>query len=123
METLYQNLVNEIADLLPQNWGRVVMYSQITQNSYEIFFYVKKGEGYISVYNLEEETSLSKRDIRAAFKKIYELLLPDQIEKNWFCMTFILTKEGFFKVEYDYEDHSTNTLSYKSQWKSKYLID
>lgn len=123
METLYWNIVNEIAELLPQNWGKVVMYSQITQNSYEIFFYVKYGGKYKSVYNLEEETALSKREIRSAFKKVYELLLPDQIEKKWFCMTFILNNEGSFRVEYDYEDHSTNTFSYKSLWKSKYLID
>ena len=48
MERNYSLIVNELVGIQPQDWTRVVAYAQITEESYEIFFYSKVKDNYVN---------------------------------------------------------------------------
>lgn len=123
METIYQQIINIMVEVLPQYWQKFNLYAQITPNSYEIFFFVKIGENYINCFNLDKEYGISRKQVRVVSRSIYDILLSDQTEKKWFCMTTIIANDGSFHVDYDYQNHSENTFAYKEAWKAKYLTD
>lgn len=118
---LYKEIAENLVKVLPNGWEDVKLYAQLTKSSYEFFFHVKVNGEYIQCFNLEEKYGISKKMLRDVFKSLYALLKPDFEEKNWFVMTYSLTKAGKFNVDYEYTDYSEKTLEYKEQWKSKYL--
>ena len=118
---LYKEIAENLLDSLPKNWEDVKLYAQLTKSSYEFFFYVKVNGSYIQCFELEKSYLITRKQLRDTFKKLYSIVKPDFEEKKWFAMTFSLTNEGKFNVEYEYTDYTENTLEYKEQWKSKYL--
>lgn len=118
---LYKEIAENLLDSLPKNWEDVKLYAQLTKSSYEFFFYVKVNGSYIQCFELEKSYLITRKQLRDTFKKLYSIVKPDFEEKKWFAMTFSLTNEGKFNVEYEYTDYTENTLEYKKQWKSKYL--
>ena len=97
------------------------MYAQISKDSCEFFFHVKIGVKYINCFDLEKSYGISRKELREKFKELHVLLSPDQKEKNWYVLTFILNSDGKFSVEYEYTDYSENSLDYQRIWKEKYL--
>lgn len=118
---LYKEIAENLLDSLPKNWEDVKLYAQLTKSSYEFFFYVKVNGSYIQCFELEKSYLITRKQLRDTFKKLYSIVKPDFEEKKWFAMTFSLTNEGKFNVEYEYTDYTENTLEYKKLWKSKYL--
>ena len=70
---------------------------------------------------MEKSYGISRKELREKFKELHGLLSPDQKEKNWYVLTFILNSDGKFSVEYEYTDYSENSLDYQRIWKEKYL--
>lgn len=118
---VYTELGKNIIAVLPKNWERVCLYAQISKDSCELFFHVKIGDKYIYCFDLEKSYGISRKELREKFKELQGLLSPDQKEKNWYVLTFILNSDGKFSVEYEYTDYSENSLDYQRIWKEKYL--
>ena len=118
---VYTELGKNIIAVLPKNWERVCLYAQISTDSCEFFFHVKIGDKYIYCFDLEKSYGISRKELREKFKELHGLLSPDQKEKNWYVLTFILNSDGKFSVEYEYTDYSENSLDYQRIWKEKYL--
>src|SRR5574344_140035 len=110
--TLYQKIGSELVNVLPDNWEKVCLYAQVTEKSYEFFFHVKVDGEYIQCFNLEKTYNITRKELREVFKKLYDTLLGDQKEKNWYVLTYILEKSGKFTTEYEYNDHSEDSLGY-----------
>ena len=104
--TIYEKIIDELTAILPEN--------------YEFFFYVKLDGKFIQYIELEKLCGISKEEIRGVFDKLYDILLPDFMENAWNVMTYIVTNEGKYNVEYDYEDFD-DIISYRKAWKEKYL--
>lgn len=115
-------LADLLLPVLPKDWQNVCLYAQINEMSYEFFFYVKINNVYTQCFDLEKSYGISRKEFREAFKAMYKVLLPEQKEKKWFAMTFLLSCDGKFSAEYEYEDYSENTLEYKELWKKKFLV-
>ena len=119
--TDYIKIANLLVQLQPADWKKIVLYAQITRNSYELFFYTKIGSKYVQNFDFEKKYGITRKEFRDCFKKIYEELLPDHIENKWYVCTFILDYNGQFTTEYEYNDISEDFLHYKQFWKDKYI--
>lgn len=122
METIYSKVGLTLFNVLPNGWEKAILYAQITENSYELFYYAKVNGEYINNFDLEKEgLGFDRQEVRKHFREIYEILLPNYRENQWYAMTFILSKTGEFTVDYEYTDYSENSFEYKKLWKEKYL--
>lgn len=122
METIYSKVGLTLFNVLPNGWEKAILYAQITENSYELFYYAKVNGEYINNFDLEKEgLGVDRQEVRKHFREIYEILLPNYRENQWYAMTFILSKTGEFTVDYEYTDYSEDTFSYKKIWKEKYI--
>lgn len=119
---MLQSITENLIKVLPENWEKVASYIQVTESSYDIFFHVKLNGVYIQCFNLEKDYGITRKELRDSFKKIAESVKNDQNEKKWYVMTFLLSNDGKFSVEYEYNDYSENSIAYKNQWKTKYLV-
>lgn len=122
METVYSKVGLTLFNVLPNGWDKAILYAQITESSYELFYYAKVNGEYINNFDLEKEgLGVDRQEVRKHFREIYEILLPNYRENQWYAMTFILSKTGEFTVDYEYTDYSENSFEYKKLWKEKYL--
>lgn len=122
METIFSKVGAALVNVLPKDWEKVLLFSQITDGSFELFYYVKLYGKYYRNFDIENsEFGISRKEVCDCFRHIYTILLPDYHEKGWYAMTFILSKSGEFTVEYEYTDYSEDSLSYKKIWKEKYI--
>ena len=94
---IFNDITKNLVTVLPENWEKVCLYCQITNDSYEFFFHVKVDGIYIQSFDLEKSYKISRKELR-------------DLEKN-----------GKFSTEYEYTDYSENSLEYKKAWKEKYL--
>lgn len=117
---IYEKIIDELTVILPEKWEKVCLYSHVREDNYEIFFYVKVDGKFIQYIELEKLCGVSKEEIRGVFDKLYEILLPDFMENAWNVLTYIVTNDGKYNVEYDYEDFG-DIISYRKAWKEKYL--
>ena len=122
METIYSKVGLTLFNVLPNGWEKAILYAQITESSYELFYYAKVNGEFVNNFDLEKEgLGVDRQEVRKYFREIYEILLPDYRKKQWYAMTFILSKTGSFSVDYEYTDYSEDTFSYKKIWKEKYI--
>ena len=118
----YNKIAENLIMILPNDWEKVVLYTQINNDAYELFFHVKVDGNFYQCYNLDKVFGITSDQINATFDELYKLILPDWKDKYWFVCTFILDKNGEFKVDYEYTNYSESTLKYKKDWKNKYLL-
>ena len=120
------DISNLLVSIQPRGWQKVILYVNISKNSYEIFFYTKINGKYKKNFELEKiGYGLTREKTMKIFDEIYKHLLSDQIKNKWKVCTFILNKDGKVSMEYDY-DTNFNTFDeendYKEGWKEKYLV-
>ena len=117
---VYEKIIDELTAILPEKWEKVCLYAHVREDTYGFFFYVKLDGKFIQYIELEKQYGVSKEEVRGVFDKLYEILLPDFMENAWNVLTYIVTNEGKYNVEYDYEDFD-DIISYRKAWKEKYL--
>lgn len=123
---MIKGIANLLVSIQPRGWQKVILYANISKNSYEIFFYTKINGKYKKNFELEKlGYGLTREKTMKIFDEIYKLLLPDQRTFKWKVCTFILDKNGKVSMEYDY-DTNFNTFDeeneYKEGWKEEYLV-
>ena len=119
-DIIYEKIIDELTAILPEKWEKVCLYSHVREDTYEFFFYVKLDGKYIQYVELEDLCGVSKEEIRGVFDKLYDILLPDFMENAWNVLTYIVTNDGKYNVEYDYDDID-NSIVYQENWEEKYL--
>ena len=114
---LYTQITEKLVPLLPSDWEKVHLYSQITEDAYEFFFYVYVDGKYIQCFELNNEDA-----ILDAFDELNNIMTPDWQEKKWSVCTFSLDNKGQVNVDYDYSELPDEILGYKEAWEKKYLV-
>jgi hypothetical protein len=118
----FQEIANILVSVLPENWTEVKLFSHVDQASYEFFFFVKIDGDYINNFDLEQKYSITRKDMRTAFRKLYENMQESQNKDGWKVATFIMDSKGNFKIEFDYDiTPELIDYEYKQHWKIKYL--
>ena len=125
----FEIIANKIQDILPQGWKKVVFYAEVTDDSYEMFYYAFTSESDkpIQCYDLPELYEINEDQIDAIFEEIYEPLreerssLVSEGKEAWTNYTLILTEDGHFKVDYDFTSLEDGGYEYRKSWKNKYI--
>ena len=118
----YEKLLDELLDVVPANWKKVVLYAEYTTASYSFKYFVSSEDKYIDCFDLKgiDETLLIQK-----FMKLDEIIRPSRAglsgKNKWSVMTVVFQNDGNFKTEFDYTDISENSVEYFQKWKTKYL--
>lgn len=130
LNQIYQKIASTINETIPEEWDKVFIYGEITEDMQKTFFnYWPKGSNK-SVYSLDIpelfDISEDEQD-ELRYQLIDELTeLWEEFKNNeqgvWTNLTFILESSGKFKVDYDYTDLSeTSPRKQHILWDYKYL--
>lgn len=118
----YEKLLDELLDVVPANWNKIVLYAEYTAASYSFKYFVNSEDKYIDCFDLKgiDETLLIQK-----FMKLDEIIRPSRAglsgKNKWSVMTVVFQNDGNFKTEFDYTDISENSVEYFQKWKTKYL--
>lgn len=120
LETL---IYDKIKKMLPQEALKTAIYANVSDTSYEIFFYCFFAQGeYRQCYELAEEDILDAHLLDAAFAEMAGVIKADKNYKigckNLF--TFIIDSEGI-KTVVEYLDNADRIYRVKKEWQEKYI--
>ena len=123
---LFAEIASQLQKILPVSWKKVCLYADVSEESYEMFYYVffDKQVDSVQCYQLPQKFNISESDIDEVFAILAELLRTRKQEgdETWKVFTFILSFDGEVDVYYAYDDHSEDSLAFKCKWKQQYLI-
>lgn len=125
----FEIIADKIQDVLPNGWKKVVFYAEVTDDSYEMFYYVftSGSDKPIQCYDLPDKYEIDEDQIDAVFEKIYEPLRKERSglvaegKEPWTNYTLLLTNDGSFKVDYDFTSLEDGGYEYRKTWRKKYI--
>ncbi len=125
----FELIADKLQDILPQGWNKVVFYAEVTDDSYEMFYYVFTSESDkpIQCYDLPDLSDIEENQIDAIFEELYEPLRKERADlvtegkDPWTNYTLVLTDDGHFKVDYDFTSLEDGGYEYRKAWKKKYI--
>lgn len=120
---VYQNVLDSILSLGISEWENVVFFSEYGNGSYEMKFYVKSNGAYKDCFSLGVPDKTIMDMFFELDKKICDFRknISDNKRELWSVMTIIFGSDLQFKAEFDYSEIDDD-ISYKSEWKKKYLV-
>lgn len=121
---LYQNIFDLLADVLPENWSKLVFMAGYTEGSYSMKYYVKTGTtDYLDCFELG---NIDNIQILQLFLKINKIISQERSSlknsERWNVISMIVDSGGKMKTDFDYSDISNDMIKYEEQWKRKYLV-
>ena len=117
IENSLNNKFDNLMQLIPAGWEKVILFSQIEKLHYNIFFYVKFKDKYIQCYNLETLCGTTEKEIDEFAEDWYRALIEEKKDEKWVYCTASINADYSFMVDYSYED-DFDLIS----WKKKYLV-
>lgn len=119
---LFQEIFDKLQDGLPEEWDKVVLYVAYFDGNFTMKYYAKKDEtGYVDCYNIE---GMNNSKLVKLFMSLNNIIAPDREKlgkKKWSVMTMIVSADGEFKTEFDYDNIDDISLDYEDDWEKKYL--
>ena len=127
----FEIIADKIQNILPVGWKKVVFYAEVTDDSYEMFYYVftSENEKPIQCYDLPDFYEIDEDQIDAVFDELYDPLREEQSglvsegKEPWTNYTMVLSEDGSFKVDYDFTSLEDGGYDYRLSWKKKYIGD
>ncbi|WP_243291874.1 antitoxin YezG family protein [Bacillus sp. FJAT-47783] len=127
---LYQQIAEVVVDTIPEEWSKVYLYGEIGEGSQTAYFYYYPEGNKKPIYShdITEIFALSDLEYSEKWNSLVDLVqelwreFKDNEQEPWTNFTFILDKEGQFKIDYNYDDLSNVDLhKRKTIWKYKHL--
>ena len=130
MEVIYPKIANELLNMIPEEWQKVLVYSEV-RDGYErmYFYYYTKSEvkpiyslDIIDIFDIDEDLLEEKEmNLYRYFRELWEEF-RNQGQKQWTYLTFILESTGKMNIEYGYENVSeVSPVDKQNEWMKKYL--
>ena len=130
MEVIYPKIANELLNMIPEDWQKVLVYSEV-RDGYErmYFYYYPKSEvkpiyslDIIDIFDIDEDLLEGKEmNLYRYFRELWEEF-RNQGQKQWTYLTFILESTGKMNIEYGYENVSeVSPVDKQNEWMKKYL--
>lgn len=121
---MYQKIFDLIAEVLPENWSKLVFMAGYTEGSYSMKYYVKIGAtDYLDCFELGNIDNLQ---ILQLFIKLDSVISSErsllQDSEKWNVLSMTVDSEGKMKTDFDYTDISNDVITYEEEWKKKYLV-
>ncbi|MCY8951431.1 antitoxin YezG family protein [Bacillus atrophaeus] len=132
MGQLYQKIAEQINDIIPSEWNRVVLYAEILDDSREVYFFFNSNESdeFIYSHDIPEHFQVSEQiydDLLIKLQNLFDELRNEYKENNpevWTNLTLKLESNGKFSIDYDYEDVIASELNGTQRqvvWEYKHL--
>lgn len=112
----YQGIYDIIADTLPGDWDRVILYCLSWSGSSEVSYYVKYKNG-----DIKDCYKLGVPDDIMLNKTISLLSLICKGDYQWKSLTLIIDSDGSFDAKADYTSNIEDTGNYLKSWSEQYL--
>lgn len=122
-EEIFQEIFDKIQPVLPNEWGKMVLFVGYTAGSYTMKFYTSDKKGVFT--DCFSQKGVNKTQLIKIFMSIDKTLSVVRKELSdrdrWSVMTMIVSTEGTMKTEFDYTDISENMIDFEQAWKEKYI--
>jgi hypothetical protein len=112
MNEIYGEIGQEIANIAPEDWGKVYVYARVGEDWGTVKLY------YIANNIIEQIKRTHK--LYKLFQTYY-MEFVNSGEEPWIIATFIMDSEGEFNIELDYKKRELNNMEILTFWKYKYL--
>ncbi|WP_424237439.1 immunity protein YezG family protein [Bhargavaea ginsengi] len=132
METIYQEIANQIKRMIPEKWSSVYLYAEkwADYDTFYFYYYPKDDRKARLHYEITEQFQVNSTefdqledDLRDTVLQLYEKQISQE-EEPWTSMTFILKSTGEFRIEYGYQDLSLlGPVEKRRLWKEKHSIN
>ncbi len=130
LNQIYIKIAKSLNEAIPEEWDKVYMYGEISEDAQKTFFNYYPAGSNESVYSLDipdlfDISEDENDDLRYQLLNILEELwqeFKNNGQEVWTNLTFILESTGKFKIDYDYTDLSEASPSENHLiWDYKYL--
>ncbi|WP_221567099.1 immunity protein YezG family protein [Alkalihalobacillus sp. TS-13] len=130
MESLYQVAATTLNEMIPEEWDKILLYSEVREGFSQVFFYYYPINEDSPVYSLDILDNFNidpqyfkqlKQELYGAFEELWnEFKIQNQ--EQWTNLTFLLENTGQMKIEYGYEDVADlNHVEKQEQWEKRYI--
>lgn len=122
-EKLFQVIYEKLQEVVPVKWHKIVFYAGYSKGSYNMKYYVDRGNGqYIDCFHLDGISDMQLMKLFVSIdKEIAAFREKLEESKKWNVMTMIVESNGTFKTDFDYDEISDNSISYEKDWVKRYL--
>lgn len=132
MESLYQEIANQVNNIIPEDWSRLLLYSEMDQYRGATFFYYYPVEGKDPIYSLdiEDMEHIEMDEVQNVLSNLNGLLRDlwnefiDNKQEAWKSLNLSLNSEGKFNIQYSYDDLEKDGYDYIERvkiWKYEKL--
>ncbi|MBD8035070.1 DUF600 family protein [Solibacillus sp. Sa1YVA6] len=130
LNSIYQNIAQIVVETIPEEWSKVLIYGEITEDTGNTFFfyYPINNNSPIHSHNIPNMFGIEKEEYKERWRILLNSLeelwyeFKNNNQEPWTNLTFIFNSEGELKIDYDYEDLSeANDYERRIIWKYEYL--
>ncbi len=130
MEIIYQRVATILNEMIPEDWRKIFLYSEVREGFSQVFYYYYPLNNKKSIYNLDiiDRFDVDKRyhkNLKQELYECFEVLWNEfrlQDQEQWTNLTFILDNTGQMKVNYRYDDISQlSPVEKQEEWEAEYL--
>lgn len=119
----FQDIFNELLNILPSGWENAIFMAEYTSGSYSMRCYSKESNNnYINVMKMK---GISKPQVIKTYKALNDIFQKERmelVESSWYAITLKFDKNGKFRSDFDYNSHEENVLEYLEQWEQKNVL-
>ena len=109
----FQDIFNELLNILPSGWENAIFMAEYTSGSYSMRCYSKESNNnYINVMKM--------KGVMQA--RLFVVTLQTNCYAICYAITLKFDKNGKFSSDFDYNSHEENVLEYLEQWEQKNVL-
>lgn len=132
MESLYQEIANQVNNVIPEDWSRLLLYSEMDQYRGATFFYYYPVEGKDPIYSLDiedmehidmDEVQNGLSNLNGLLRDLWNEFIENK-QEPWKSLNLSLDSEGKFNIQYSYDDLEKDGYDYIERvkiWKYEKL--
>ena len=110
----FQDIFNELLNILPSGWENAIFMAEYTSGSYSM-----------RCINVMKMKGISKPQVIKTYKALNDIFQKERmelVESSWYAITLKFDKNGKFSSDFDYNSHEENVLEYLEQWEQKNVL-
>lgn len=123
---LYRIIGEKASKMIPDEWEKIYLYSEILEDSSEVYFYfdLSTKKEAVCCHNIPQIYNVSRKIYNSLLQELTESMeelhkeFKDNNEKIWTNLVYVLSKTGTFNVKYHYND----TLNSKFTMMERQII-
>lgn len=130
MELIYPKIANVLLNMIPEEWDKVLVYSEIREGYERMYFYYYPKNKLNPIYSLDivDNFDIDEEVLENKEMKLYECFrelwyeFKNQGQEQWTYLTFVLYSTGKMNIEYNYSNVSEiSPVDKQNDWMKKYL--